>query len=472
MRRAALLLFVCLCAVVLIAPSVRADGPTLVGKVAEDGTLMAIWHKDWLGQYQPIEKLEVLEHNEIWVSLYNPLGNGTTTITIHQYRTRTHIIERVVDNQTIKEEVVELYDHEWTNTTVSTPERLIITTQIDIPASRERRWLVVSYRNVEWKVPHETLPTLFIVPDFTQGNLIIFAIIVMAVTAGVWGIATATAAAILKRVNFVPRMSLAAMLLYLIPIIGVAAFLLYSAFYSEIAGLSWYIWEVPMWLIATVVMLQYLPTRARRWIFFQATRDENRTDELITPLREIVVSKDRDGEHFMVHPTSWRQVVYRLLGKRPKVQFEKGPKPWYGKNTLAKKHPRDPYRVYYLDHDKKPDIAYPKLTWKKLWKIPYLGLSDGQCAIPLSGAHSRPVMSWMSNAICLEDVARSREQLIYENTDLHAKVLTGATQEERNILYTWLKRMGKEDDPEKFVPKKQLLEKGEDKEKEKAGAAA
>ena len=124
MNRAALLLFVCLCAVVLIAPSVRADGPTLVGKVAEDGTLMALWHKDFLGSFQPIEEPDLLEENSLWVSVYNPLGNGTLTLSIHLYRVRTKIVEYQIGNDTVREEIKEYYNVEWVNASLRTPPRM------------------------------------------------------------------------------------------------------------------------------------------------------------------------------------------------------------------------------------------------------------------------------------------------------------------------------------------------------------
>jgi hypothetical protein len=447
----------------LFVPSVRADEPTLVGKVAEDGTLMALWHKNFLGEFQSVEELDIIEDNLLWVSVYNPLGNGTTDITIHQYRVRTRIIERQVGNETIREEVEERFDHDWSNVSVRTPQRRVSTVQIDIPASKEERHLEVSYLNIGWKMRHKTLATMFLLEDFTLGNLIFFALIVMLITGAVWGVGTATASGILKRVNYVPHITIAGLLLYIIPIIGVGAFLIYSAFYSEVAGLSWYVWEIPMFIIATAVMLQYLPKRARRWMFLQAARDEMRTNELTTPLREIVVAKDGEGNDYLVHPTSWRQVIYRLFGKKPKVEFEVGVKPWYGKNTLAKRHPRDPHRVYYLDHDADPEIDFPKLKWKRKWIIPYLGLTDGKCKIPLSGAHGRPVMAFLSNVISLEAVAKSRDKMMIENVDLHAKVLTGEITKGRDTLFTALRRMQKEADPERYSPSKELKERGEKK---------
>ncbi len=61
MRSYEVLLPVRLCVAILSIPSVRADGPTLIGKAAEDGTLMSVWHKNFLGEFRPIDAVAFLK---------------------------------------------------------------------------------------------------------------------------------------------------------------------------------------------------------------------------------------------------------------------------------------------------------------------------------------------------------------------------------------------------------------------------
>ncbi|MCD6484453.1 MAG: hypothetical protein J7L47_05000 [Candidatus Odinarchaeota archaeon] len=288
----------------------------VVGKIADDGTMMLLWYSEGSNQLV-VNDYDLVGVDDLTLSLYAPNKRGTDiNITIETYIP--------IINRTTGEEIGRLKYHK-DNITVSIPRTYtMVNIQIKLKTSNTTEVVIISYRNVNFKFYHKTKAQLLPM-QMTMGQYyanIGFFVVLTGLTAY---FASKTSKEILNRVKYFPKLDSWKIFLLLLVIGGITFGVYLVAFeFVYTTQLAWLF--AILFVLLTLLNLQIFTPLPQVWLLMWLPRQDPYSRTLKMGIVQTYVDKVAD-KFVKINIKSLKEFILRLLGKYQYITIKGYPIP-------------------------------------------------------------------------------------------------------------------------------------------------
>jgi len=308
------------CAFFVVRPA--AAGVIVVGKCADDGTLMILWYKDSTTGAVVINDYDKIGVDSITLSIYAPNQLGKSiNITIITY------IEAI--NKTGNTTIIEKKNYREDTITVSIPSFYAIIHQpIELQSTNITETVEIHYRNVQFIFYHKT--KLQIMPyTMTLGQYYANIMMFSAITAITAVFSMRTSKEILKRVKYFPKIDAWKIALLLLIVSGIVIGVYLVAF--EVIYFTGLIWlYFLLYVLMTLFALQIYTPLPKVWLLDWTPSQDPALKALKKGYAQMFCDKiELNGRNvwIRIRPNSLKDFLLRLLGKYTKIRIIGNPIP-------------------------------------------------------------------------------------------------------------------------------------------------
>ena len=303
------------CAVFVVRPA--AAGVIVVGKCADDGTLMILWYKDSTTGAVVINDYDKIGVDSITLSIYAPNQLGKSiNITIITY------IEAL--NKTGNTTIIEKKNYREDTITVSIPNFYAIIHQpIELQSTNITETVEIHYRNVQFIFYHKT--KLQIMPyQLTLGQYYANIMMFSAITAITAVFSMRTSKEILKRVKYFPKIDTWKIALLLLIIGGIVVGIYLVAF--EVIYFTGLIWLYAiLYFLMTLFALQIYTPLPKVWLLDWLPKEQDPSVKALQKgYAQIFTDKIEENGRSVwirIRPNSFKDFIFRLFGKYTKIRI-------------------------------------------------------------------------------------------------------------------------------------------------------
>lgn len=425
------------------------DGLQFVGKVLPNGDVAVLYYAGPTGTII-IHSNTLVPVNQIYLEIYS-VNAGNLTIQGKQFTNcaTENLTQKFADNQTLTTHIKVPENPSDFNQTMTLQARSFQETSLVLPTSNGQQTVQLTMDNVTFTFLHKTSPD--ILPTLITGlgtlgiaiGFLVFGIVIF--FAG-----TITAAFLIGKMKYWPPLGKMGWMLFLIFLVIIIAGWI-SVDYYQVAAIGWYVWIVPLYLLATLAMMDLWPNKVSRWYYVLIdTKQKKPTGDI----QDIDVS-GYEGEWEYCDRHSRIDAIMRLLGKHYLINFpQEDPQYLEGKGSNTRIYGgTERCKFDYVQHTRKGRKGEKTKNRREKFTIPAIG------------KQLYHIMGFWVGIVSIPELSKRLNLVEGQVTDLRVAIHNGTSK----VNTSKLDRITKILMDEKFTPEAQLeiQEREESKEKEK-----